>query len=306
MIPTEPASVLVDGPWSHRLVSANGLRLHIAECGEGPLVLLLHGFPEFWWSFRHQLAGLADAGFHAVAADLRGYGASDKPPRGYDARTLASDVAGLVRALGETDAVLVGHDWGGLLTWVLAATQPEVVRAAVVLSMPHPRRLRRALLTDWRGQTPASGHIFRFQVPWTPERLLVADDAAFPARLLHDWGGPGFPDPQTERLVRDGMQVPGAAHSSLEYFRWAVRSLPRPDGLRFAHALRAPVTRPVLHIHGDADRCVLVSTSLGSGRYVAAAYRWVLLPGVGHFLPEEAPDEVTELIAGWARQHGPG
>jgi pimeloyl-ACP methyl ester carboxylesterase len=100
----------VPGPWTHREISANGIRLHVAEAGGGPLVLLLHGFPEFWWSWRSQLPALADAGLRAVAVDLRGYGDSDKPPRGYDLWTLAGDVAGLVRALGGTRAALVGQD----------------------------------------------------------------------------------------------------------------------------------------------------------------------------------------------------
>jgi pimeloyl-ACP methyl ester carboxylesterase len=104
------SSIYLDGPWSHRSVSANGTRFHIAEHGEGPLVLLLHGFPEFWWTWRRQLRTLSEAGYRAVAVDLRGYGGSDKPPRGYDLVTAASDAAGLVRALGEANAVVVGHD----------------------------------------------------------------------------------------------------------------------------------------------------------------------------------------------------
>ena len=96
----DAAEILVEGPWRHRFVAANGGRFHVAEAGSGPLVLLLHGFPEFWWAWRHQLPVLAAAGYHAVAMDLRGYGASDKPPRGYDTPTLTADVAGVVRALG--------------------------------------------------------------------------------------------------------------------------------------------------------------------------------------------------------------
>src|SRR5664280_222189 len=118
-VPAETA-VLVAGPWQHRQVSANGARFHVAEAGSGPLILLLHGFPEFWWSWRHQLLDLPPAGFRVVAPDLRGYGASDKPPRGYDAYTLSADVAGLVRALGEREAVVVGSDWGGMLAWAVA------------------------------------------------------------------------------------------------------------------------------------------------------------------------------------------
>ena len=100
-IPVDESAVLIDGPWTHRFVSANGSRFHVVEAGTGPLVLFLHGFPEFWWAWHQQLPRLADAGFRAVAVDLRGYGASDKPPRGYDGYTMAADVAGLIRALGE-------------------------------------------------------------------------------------------------------------------------------------------------------------------------------------------------------------
>ena len=109
------AAVQIGGPWQHRSVSANGTRFHAAEAGDGPLVLLLHGFPEFWWTWRHQLAVLPGAGFRAVAVDLRGYGGSDKPPRGYDLVTAAADAAGLVRALGEANAIVVGHGLGGLV-----------------------------------------------------------------------------------------------------------------------------------------------------------------------------------------------
>ena len=128
-----------------RTTTANGISFAHLEAGEGPLVLLLHGFPQFWWTWRAQLPALAAAGFRAVAPDLRGYGASDKPPRGYDLPTLAADVAALVRALGERDAVVVGHDWGGLLGWTTAALHPRSVRRLVVLSAPHPRRLRAAV-----------------------------------------------------------------------------------------------------------------------------------------------------------------
>src|SRR5690348_3753826 len=105
----------------------------MVEAGAGPLVVLLHGFPEFWWAWRHQIVDLADAGFRVVAPDLRGYGASDKPPRGYDALTLAADIAGLVRAVGERDAVVVGHGWGGHVAWTLASAHPAVVRRLVVV-----------------------------------------------------------------------------------------------------------------------------------------------------------------------------
>src|SRR3954449_3330093 len=133
--------VMLDGPWTHRFVSANGTRFHVVEAGTGPLVLLLHGFPEFWYAWHHQLTALADAGFRAVAVDLRGYGASDKPPRGYDGYTMAGDVAGLIRALGERNATGVGAGYGGTLAWITAAFHPRLVHRLIVLSAAHPLRL---------------------------------------------------------------------------------------------------------------------------------------------------------------------
>src|SRR5215475_7198223 len=110
-MPSPDASVVhIEGPWSHRAVSANGARFHVADTGSGPLVLLLHGFPQFWWTWRSQMESLAAAGYRAVAMDLRGYGASDKPPRGYDPFTLTTDIAAMIKALGESECVIVGHD----------------------------------------------------------------------------------------------------------------------------------------------------------------------------------------------------
>jgi pimeloyl-ACP methyl ester carboxylesterase len=296
----EESAVLVDGPWTHRDVSANGIRLHVASAGTGPLVLLLHGFPEFWWSWRHQLVALADAGFHVVAPDLRGYGASDKPPRGYDAPTLAADIAGIVRALGERDAVIVGHDWGGHLAWSVAALHPSVVSRIAVLSIPHPLRWYQALRGD-AAQRSASGYIVRFQVPWAPERWLVEDDAANVGALLDRWGGPGFPDPETERRCREAMQIRYTPNRALEYYRWSVRSTARTDGRRYRAAMRAPITVPTLALHGALDGCVLPGTAQGSGQYVAADYEWRQLDGVGHFPHEEAPETVTGELLRWCK-----
>ncbi len=199
MTSVEPSTVLIPGPWTHQDVSTNGTRLHVAVAGTGPLVLLVHGFPEFWWSWRHQLTALADAGYRAVACDLRGYGASDKPPRGYDVYTLASDLAGLIRALGEQDAIFVGQDCGGFLGWATAVLHPEVIRRLVVVGAPHPLRMRQAIFGELSTQMRASSYLLGFQLPWRPERQLVRDDAALVADLMRRWSGPRFPDPETER-----------------------------------------------------------------------------------------------------------
>jgi pimeloyl-ACP methyl ester carboxylesterase len=297
-VPAESA-VHVNGPWSHRSVSANGTRFHVAESGDGPLVLMLHGFPEFWWTWRGQLASLSRAGFRAVAADLRGYGGSDKPPRGYDLVTAASDAAGLVRALGEANAVVVGHDWGGLVAWTMGAYYPKVVRRLAIVSAPHPLRMSSALLTDPFGQGKRSGYALRFQLPASPERQLVRDNGAKVSRMLSDWSGPGWPDDEADRRYREAMRIPGVAHSALEYHRWIVRSRLRPDGLRYVRRMRAPIQAPTLHLHGALDECVLPRTARGAGRYVDGPYRWRLIDGAGHFPHEELPDRFNAELRGW-------
>ncbi|MDQ1484962.1 MAG: hypothetical protein QOJ62_655 [Actinomycetota bacterium] len=298
----DTSAVLVEGPWTHREISANGMRFHAAEMGadnQGPLVLLLHGFPQFWWSMRHQLQAVAEAGYRAVAPDLRGYGASDKPPRGYDAFTLASDVAGMIRALGSRDAVIVGHDWGGYAAWCTAVLHPGAVRGIAALAAPHPLRFRSALLTEPRGQLKASAHLAGFQRPWVPERQLVQDNAESVARMLHAWSAPGWPDDESERRYRDQMLIPHVAHSALEYYRWTVRSQLRRDGQRFNRQLREPVGVPTLQLHGQLDNCVLPRTAAGSGRYVGGPYVWRVVEDAGHFLHEESPKAVSAEILHW-------
>jgi pimeloyl-ACP methyl ester carboxylesterase len=300
--PPDATSVLLPGPWNHRDISANGVRLHAAEAGEGPLVLLLHGFPQFWWTWRSQLTDLAAAGFHVVAPDLRGYGASDKPPRGYDLPTLSADVAALVRALGEQDAVVVGHDWGGLLGWTMAALHPRTVRRLVVLSMAHPRRLR-AAMTD-PAQRRASRYALGFQLPRVPERRLTRADDDPVADLMQRWSGHEWartPDfAEAVDRYRSAARIPQAAYSAMEYYRWAARSQLRPDGLRYSRRMAAPISAPTLQLHGTLDPCVLVDTARGSGRYVAGAYEFREMPGIGHFPQEEAPAETSRAIAEWA------
>jgi pimeloyl-ACP methyl ester carboxylesterase len=291
--------VQIQGPWTHRAVHAGGTRFHVVEAGEGPLVLLLHGFPQFWWTWRHQLVSLPKAGYRAVAADLRGYGGSDKPPRGYDLPTLAADAAGLIRALGETGAIVVGHDWGGLLAWTMAVLDPKSVRRLVAVSAPHPLRLRNALLTDPSGQLKASKAALGYQVPLLPEFRLTRREAALVGRYLEEWSRPGWPEADDARIYREAFTIPAVAHCALEYHRWFGRSQLRPDGRRYARAMRTEVEAPTLHLHGALDPRVLPRTAQGSSRYVAAPYRWRLLEGAGHFPHEEIPDVFDTELLGW-------
>jgi len=305
MTSPDESVILVEGPWIHRTIRANGIALHVAEAGTGPLVLLLHGFPTFWWTWSRQLLDLAEAGYRAVAVDLRGYGASDKTPRGYDASTLAADIAQLVTALGESQAVLVGNDVGGLLAWTVAAQHPQVVRRIAVLGAAHPLRLRHSVLTDWRGQQRASGYaLARFQLPRLGERLLTRD-SGYLLQLFGRWSGPRWQAgadyrPTVERYA-EAMRIHPVAHCSLEFFRWAVRSMPRPDGRAYARSMQQPIDRPVLQLHGELDGCVLASTAQGSSRYVCADYEWRLLPGDGHFPQHESPDQVSAELIRWAK-----
>src|ERR1700748_1278758 len=202
------AVVQIGGPWAHRSISANGTRFHAAEAGDGPLVLLLHGFPEFLWTWRHQLAVLPGAGFRAVAVDLRGYGGSDKPPRGYDLVTAAADAAGLVRALGEANAIVVGHGLGGLIAWTLSAYYPKVVRRLAVISMAHPLRMRASVITDPFGQGRRSGFAVGFQLPVWPERQLLRNGAVQVGRLLERSVAAGRPDPEGGEVYAPVLRGP--------------------------------------------------------------------------------------------------
>jgi pimeloyl-ACP methyl ester carboxylesterase len=292
--------VLHDGPWRHRFVAANGARFHVAETGSGPLVMLLHGFPEFWWAWRHQLPALAGAGYRAVAMDLRGYGASDKPPRGYDTMTLAADVAGVIRALGEDDAVVVGHDWGGWLAWSMPALAGNEVRAVAALSMAHPLTMRAAVTRD-RHQRRAWAPAFEFQLPMRPERRLTTQDRV--VELLGAWTGSEavFPDQEAVTVYRKAIRVPFVAHSAMEYYRWAFRSRLRRDGRRFASAVEEPIRKPVLQLHGARDPFVLPATAVASHPRVRGPLTYQLLADAGHFLPEEAPDDVNQALLSWLK-----
>ncbi len=280
-------------------MSANGIRLHVAECdGGGPLVVLLHGFPEFWWAWRHQLPALAEGGFRVVAPDLRGYGESDKPPRGYDLWTLAGDVAGLIRALGDSQAHLVGHGWGGLIAWTVTALHPRLVLSLTTLGAPHPLAVRSAVVRDPRDQGMATArYAAAFQLPRWPERSLRRDGGARVARILRDWSASEWDDlPEAAGHYRRAIQVTGVVHSALEYYRWAARSQLRAEGRRFAAAVARIPTVPVLQVHGVLDPCVLPATAAASARWAGPRHRLHVMPATGHFPHEEMPAATTALL----------
>jgi len=288
--------ILIDGPWRHRDIAANGIRFHVAtglsHRPERPLVLLLHGFGEFWWAWRHQIPALDDAGFSAAAMDLRGYGASDKTPRGYDPQTTASDVAGVVRSLGHRDAVLVGHDWGGMAAWSTAAFAPQQVSGLVSVAAPHP------LAFPWRR---GLSRLAFFQVPLLPERRIMAEDGAFIEELLRSQAAPGssFLSAADARHYRDALMLWPSPHCALEYQRMFVRNQARGAGVGYRRALRVPVEASLLSVHGQLDRLVPVTAMTRAETHVRGRHDLVSLPGVGHLPQEEAPAKFNGVLLRW-------
>jgi pimeloyl-ACP methyl ester carboxylesterase len=274
----------------HRHATVNGVRLHCAEAGEGPLVVLLHGFPEFWYSWRHQIAALARAGYRALAPDLRGYNESDKPAgvRAYRLANLVADVVGLIEQAGERRAAVVGHDWGGIIAWHVAMRRPDVVTRLAILNSPHPAAFRRELRNP--AQWLRSWYILFFQLPWLPERLLSRGGYRFVREALtREPARPGAFPPEEVRLYREAIARPGALTAALNYYR----ALPRFWG----EALRAErtVTAPTLVIWGERDRYLGVGMTRGLERWVPDV-RVERLPGVSHWVQNDAPERVNELL----------
>ena len=299
--PSRPSTdpVEIPGPWQHRHVAANGARFHVVEAGpaDGALVLLLHGFPEFWWAWRDQLPVLASAGFRAVAMDLRGYGGSDKTPDGYDPLTLAQDVSGVVKSLGGRNAVVVGHGWGGYVAWATAVLHAREVSALCVVSAPHPATTLRAL----RPRAVALRHVVSMQLPWLPERRLADPTSGFLREHLQSWSAPGsaFPDASTVATYQRTISLWPSSHCALEYHRWLVRSRLRTDGRRFRSSMRPAVSQPVLAITGAADPALPADAMRRSRAHVVGEMVEQALPGVGHFPHEEASGRFNSVLLDW-------
>jgi pimeloyl-ACP methyl ester carboxylesterase len=244
------------------------VRLHYVEAGEGPLVVLLHGFPEFWYGWRHQIGPLADAGFRVVAPDLRGYNLSSKP-RGraaYALPELARDVAELIEERGASKAHIAGHDWGGAVAWTTAMRHPERVERLAILNAPHPRRFKQAVMRP--RQALRSWYMGAFQLPWLPELL---GPKVFPQR----------DDPR----YREAWAQPGALTAMLNYYR--------------AMTPGTPITRvdaPTRVIWGRHDPYLELSVAEPSRDDVPNFERLVVLD-TSHWVQHEASEEVTRLMA---------
>ncbi len=277
--------------WLHRDAIVNGVRLHYVEAGDGPLVLLLHGFPEFWYSWRRQIPALAGAGFRVLAPDMRGFNTSAKPSSvgAYRIEVLAADVVGLIHHVGAERAVVVGHDWGGMVGWFLGMHQPEVLDRLVILNAPHPAAIRREIrsLDQWR----RSSYVFAFQLPRLPETLFRAGRYAVMRRALRrePLHPDAFASADIGRYV-EAMDQPGALTATINYYRAAFRHLP----FRTLGSVR-PVTTPTLIIWGDQDRYLAVRLTDGLEGWVPNL-RVEHLPDASHWVQNDSPDQVNALL----------
>jgi len=282
---------------AHKFVDLPFLRMHYVEVGQGPLVVLLHGFPESWWSWRYQLEPLAKAGYRVVAPDLRGYGETGKEGP-YDLDTLATDVERFIHALGETRAHIIGHDWGGGLAWHFASKKPERVRTLTVLNCPHPVIMRRALLArPSLKQLRRSWYFFFFLTPLVPEWLLTRNDAEAVVRVIKA-SSIDRAHCSADELApfREAIQRPGAARAMIGWYRDIVKK-----GL--LSPLSPPVyddiTAPTLLVWGMKD------PALGFDEVVPGTERLVRhltieqIAGSGHFVQSERPAEVNRALIGF-------
>jgi pimeloyl-ACP methyl ester carboxylesterase len=272
------------------------VRLHYVEAGKGPLVLLLHGFPEFWYGWHNQIPALAAAGFRVVAPDLRGYNLSDKPDGvgAYDADKLATDVRDLVRERGADRALIAGHDWGAIVAWWVAMRHPDVVERLAILNVPHPRRMMEGLRSP--AQLRRSWYIFFFQLPFVPERLLGARGAQGLRQALVRGANPGsFSDADLDRYV-EAWERPGAITAMLNWYRAAIRRSPR----RTLQRLR-PIAAPTVVIWGEQDVALGAELAEPRAEDVPGLEAVVRLPHASHFVQHDDPERVNAVLTAFFR-----
>ncbi len=279
----------------HRYARAGEVRLHYVEAGasDGSPLLLLHGFPEFFYGWRHQMPALADAGFRVIAPDMRGYNLSEKPSgwRSYDIGLLAEDIARLLAALRIERADIVGHDWGAAVAYATAMFHPEVVRRLAILNVPHFASLLRGFRT--LRQLRKSWYMFAFQIPRLPEWLFARDDFSLGKRSLRAGAAKGtFSDEDLRRYVLAWSQ-PGALSAMINYYRAALRR--SPWGM--LSRLR-PIAAPTLVIWGERDIYLGSELAEPDRRWVRDV-RLERIPEASHWVQHEAAAKVNELLIGF-------
>jgi len=276
----------------YRFVATNGVTLHCAVAGpeDGPLVILLHGFPEFHAGMAGPMRALADAGYRVVAPDQRGYNLSDKPraTSAYSIEVLAQDVIGLIDAFGAERAHVVGHDWGAAVTWWLALTSPHRLRRVAVANVPHPSVMSKQIRTD-PDQRRKSWYIFAFQIPWLPEALAGSTRlrTAFAARIAAT-SRPGAFTPADLAALQEAWSQPGAAHGMISWYRAAVQKRPDPP---FDRRVRVPV----LIIWGLHD-IALSSKMIGPSADLCDDVRVITYDDATHWVLHDKPLETGAAI----------
>lgn len=284
---------MTDSNWQHQFIEANQIRLHCVTQGEGDLVLLLHGFPEFWYSWRFQIPALARH-FKVVVPDLRGYNDSEKPESGYDLDTLSTDVQSLIDRLGYARAHIVGHDWGGAIAWRFAQKFPNSLDRLALLSAPHPQRFAKDLLSNL-DQLRRSWYVLAFQVPTLPEWLIQSNLKAFVQNLLQEQAvRKGVFTQDLVQKYQLALQKPGALAAAMKYYRqlflsghWIRDWMRSPD----------PISAPTLVLWGDEDSILSPKLMDGIEQWITAPFKFKLIPHCGHWIQQEAPQTVNrELI----------
>jgi epoxide hydrolase 4 len=265
-------------------------QLHYVEAGDGPLVVLLHGFPEFCYGWRHQIRPLAAAGFRVVAPDMRGYNLSSKPESvtAYDTGQLTADISGLIHERGAESAMLVGHDWGGSVAWATAMQHPDVVERLAILNAAHPRKLSQGL--HHPGQLRRSWYFFFFDLPELPESVVRSDNWHFFRHFLRD-ARPGAFTEQDMELYIEAWSQPGAASGMINYYRNSVRQSPKR-----AEAQLRPIQAPTLVIWGEDDRYLGSELAEPDHDDVPNLDHVERLPDASHWVHHDEPERVTQLL----------
>ena len=266
-------------------------RLHYVEAGDGPLIVLLHGFPEFWYGWRQQIQPLAAAGFRVVAPDMRGYNLSSRPDgvAAYDTDRLAADIRGLIHERGAESALLVGHDWGGTVAWATAMNHPEVVDRLAILNAAHPRRLSQGL--HHPAPAPQVLVLLLLRAPGAARAPSCGPDHwQFFRNFLRD-ARPGAYTPQEIERYVEAWSQPGAATAMINYYRSSVRQSPKR-----AEAQLRPIPAPTLVIWGQRDRYLGPELAEPDRDDVPNLDRVERLPDASHWVHHDEPERVTQLL----------
>jgi pimeloyl-ACP methyl ester carboxylesterase len=288
------------GPWQHSKVIASANAFHVVSAGneDDPLILLLHGFGQYWYTWRDYLIELPKLGYRVAAIDLRGYGDSDQPPRGYDPRSVSHDIAAVIRTLGASSAIVIGHDWGGFAAWVSAKNHPELISAIGTIAAPHPNLLVETFLRD-RKSRKFFWLLTRMQIKTIALQRLTTNDAALLETWLNDWNNNQWPDPALALRYRTVFLNRITARSAIEYYRWAARSLLRIEGRKFYRQMRKPIKQDVLVLAALDDPLISAKLIKASKKYTKASFSYAEFEVGGHHPHERYPEQVIPAITNW-------